>query len=146
MTVNSSNRRLVGGVALGLVVVVALELVVVRALLFGLGYRTTARVLGAVTPSLAWVVGDDVAPREVARTVEAVAERMPFATTCLMEALVCKTLLDECGVETDLCVGVTKAEGTLQAHAWLVHRDEILVGATEENPERFHRLTKHFEL
>lgn len=137
MRASSPNWRLVG--------VVAVELVVVRTLLFRLGYRTTARVLEALTPLLTWVVGDDVEPGAVARTVEAVGERAPFEATCLMEALVCKALLDERGVETDLRVGVAKVEGTLQAHAWLIHRDEVLVGATRENPERFRRLAKRFE-
>jgi len=126
-----------------LVALVAFELLVVRALLFGLGYRTTARVLSVVTPSPRAIAGD-VEPKEVARTVEGVAERVPIRTTCLVEALVCKALLEECDIQTDLQVGVTKAGDALEAHAWLVHRGEVLVGATKEDPTRFRRIADSF--
>jgi hypothetical protein len=126
-----------------LVALVALELLVVRALLFGFGYRTTARVLAVVTPSPKRIVRN-VEPKDVARTVEGVAGRIPIKTTCLAEALVCKALLEKCGFQTDLQVGVAKTGDALEAHAWLVHRGEVLVGATKEDPTRFRRIADSF--
>ena len=125
--------------------VVAVELVVVRALLFGLGYRATARVLAALTPWLAWTLGDDLDPKTVARAVESVSVRAPFGATCLMEALVCRALLDARGVETDLRVGVAKSDGDLKAHAWLVHRDEVLVGGTYADPGQYRKIADSLE-
>jgi hypothetical protein len=137
MKTGRSSRALVG--------LVAFELLVVRLLLFGLGYRTTTRVLAVVTPSPSWFVEGDLEPKTLARTVEAVARRLPIKTTCLVEALVCKTILDEWGFDTDLQVGVTKAGDVLEAHAWLVHRGEILVGATREDPTRFRKIADGLE-
>lgn len=137
MTAGKSDWPLVG--------VVAFELLVVRALLFAFGYRATARVLAVVTPSPNWVVDSDLEPKSLARTVEGVSGRMPIRTTCLVEALVCKVLLEKCGFQTDLQIGVAKVESQLEAHAWLVHGDEILVGATHEDPGRFRRIADAFE-
>lgn len=128
-----------------LVGLVAVELLVTRLLLFSLGHRTTARVLGVVTPPPRWVVGEDPDPKAVAETVETVAGRLPIWTTCLVQALACEALLDRSGVETDLRIGVAKADGDLEAHAWLVHRGEVLVGGTHEDPDRFRKLADRFE-
>ena len=124
---------------------VTLELLVVRLLLFSLGHRTTAYVIGAVTPSPSWVVRGDPDPERVARTVETVSSRLPFHTTCLSEALVCKALLDESGFETDLRIGVAKADDDLEAHAWLVHRGDVIVGESGEDPSQFQKLAERFE-
>lgn len=124
---------------------VALELLVVRLLLFSLGHRATARVLAVGTPSPAWVVRGDPDPERVAETVEAVSGWLPFYTTCLSEALVCKALLDESGFETDLRVGVAKSGDDLEAHAWLVHRGEVVVGGTAEDLGRFRELSDRLE-
>lgn len=133
------------GFDLRLVGLVAVELLVARLLLFSLGHRTTARVLGVVTPSPGWFVRGDPDPRAVAETVEAVAGRLPIWTTCLVQALACEALLERAGVETDLRIGVTKSGDALEAHAWLVHRGEVLVGGTHEDPGRFRRMAESFE-
>lgn len=124
---------------------VALELLVVRLLLFRLGHRTTARVLEVVTPSPAWIMRGDPDPELVAKMVETVSGRLPFYTTCLTDALVCKALLDESGFETDLQIGVAKSGKALEAHAWLVHRGEVVIGANTEDPNRFRRITERLE-
>lgn len=129
----------------GLAGLVAFELLVARLLLFSLGHRTTARVLAVVTPSPAWVLRGDPDPELVADTVEAVSGWLPFYTTCLTDALVCRALLDRSGFETDLHIGVAKSGEALQAHAWLVHRGEIVVGGTHEDPSRFRRITERFD-
>lgn len=139
-TTDRSNWALVGLAGL-----VALELLVARLLLFSLGHRTTARVLAVVTPSPAWVVRGDPDPELVAETVEAVSWRLPFYTTCLTDALVCKAMLDASGFDTDLQIGVAKSGEALEAHAWLVHRGEVVIGATGEDPDRFRRITERFE-
>lgn len=134
MGLGSTDWRLVG--------LVALELLVVRLSLFSLGHRTTARILTALTPSRRVASSD---PETVAGTVETVAARLPVKTTCLSEALVCKTLLDESGFETDLRVGVAKAGRDLEAHAWLVHRGEVIVGGGVEDLGRFDTMAESFE-
>ena len=137
------NRRLVA--------LAALELLFVRASLLTLGYRTTARLVAVVTPPPAWVVGSRLHPknhpdpRSVADAVEAAVDRTPVVTNCLVKAVACKALLDRCGVETDLRVGVAKADERLQAHAWLVHRGDVLVGGTDDDPTRYRRLVDSLE-
>ena len=143
MTASESSRSNVPNWRL--VALAALELVFVRASLLAVGYRTTARLVAVATPPPAWVVGSRPRARDVAAAVEVAADRTPVVTNCLVKAVACKALLDRCGVETDLRVGVAKADERLQAHAWLIHRGDVLVGGTDDDPTRYRRLVDSLE-
>lgn len=122
-----------------------LEVVLVRASLLAVGYRTTTRLVAVVTPPPSWILGERPGPRQVARAVETAADRAPVVANCLVKAVTCKAFLDRCGVETDLRVGVAKTDDVLQAHAWLVHRGDVLVGGTDDDPGRYRRLADSLE-
>lgn len=72
--------------------------------------------------------------------VEETAARLPLETTCLVNALTAKAILARYDVETTIHVGVTKSHGTIGAHAWLVHRGTVILGARYDSPSRYHRL------
>ena len=53
--------------------------------------------------------------------------------TCFVRALAAQVLLQRCGFETDLRVGVAKERnGRLKGHAWLEKNGEVLIGGMED--------------
>ena len=74
--------------------------------------------------------GSDVSPARAARLVETAAARS-VASTCLTKALVLHELLQHRGVETELLISAKRADDRLEAHAWLRHGDQVLLGGGE---------------
>lgn len=72
-------------------------------------------------------------PEELARAVTAVSRFVPRAT-CLTQALALQVLLAREGHRSDLQIGVAKADGRLEAHAWVENEGRILIG---EHGSRF---------
>ena len=65
---------------------------------------------------------------EIARAVRAASRMVPGAT-CLTQALAGQILLSRAGYDSELRIGVCRhAEHGFEAHAWLEHRGEILLG------------------
>jgi len=59
---------------------------------------------------------------------------------CLTQALVLQYLLFRQGDEaSQLCIGVTKHEGELKAHAWVERNGRVLIGGTV-SPHKYERL------
>lgn len=60
---------------------------------------------------------------------ERVTDVMLRRRPCLTKALAARLLLTERGYATDLRIGVRRgADGSLQAHAWLEHAGDIVIG------------------
>jgi hypothetical protein len=102
------------------------------------------RGLGPVQSALArrWPVPssepplDGVRPDAVRRivwTVEVAARRGPWPANCLQRSIVLWSALRRIGVESDLCIGVRRAEGSaaLDFHAWIELGDEVLNDAPD---------------
>jgi len=69
---------------------------------------------------------------EILWSVRAVSRRLP-GTTCLLRAIAAKYLLELYGIESRLCIGVRKEDGTsLSAHAWITIESEIVLGRVED--------------
>ena len=63
----------------------------------------------------------------------AASRRVPKAT-CLTQAIALRTLLARDGKESELRIGVAKAEdGRLEAHAWLESDGRIVIGGRESS-------------
>jgi hypothetical protein len=61
----------------------------------------------------------------IART----SHRLPWRADCLVQALAARHWLRRLGVETSLCIGVpVRANDRFEAHAWLMHGDEMVTG------------------
>ena len=58
------------------------------------------------------------------------ANRLPG--TCLIRALALQRFLAVHGCRSELRIGVAPSPGGLQAHAWLIDGEQILIGAGEE--------------
>lgn len=67
-------------------------------------------------------------PGQLAWAVRTAARRVPGAT-CLVQALALQRLLSQQGHASELHIGVARHDQSFEAHAWLTHHGEILIGA-----------------
>lgn len=75
-----------------------------------------------------WVRGGAASPQQVAWAVEAVGRRLPWASSCLVQALAAESLLNRYGCPARLRIGVSKETSALLAHAWVECGDLVVVG------------------
>lgn len=122
---SSAERRLL--------VEAALALALARVAVLAVPFRRTVRVLklrqGEATDRVQYAQAGDA--KAVAWAVRAAAARLPWHSTCLMEALAAGVLLWRRGIPATLYLGVAtnvaSADG-IAAHAWLRCGDSIVVG------------------
>ncbi|GEM_PF-2905702 len=57
--------------------------------------------------------------------------------SCLVRALAAQILLLRSGYRSDLKIGVTKEDGHLEAHAWLVRKGRVLIGGDSSQLRRY---------
>ncbi len=121
----------------GLLLRALLTVVAFRALLFVAPYRRIAtrirvRRLGA---------GEGMNPLLVAWAVSHTARLVPLAN-CLPQALATQYLLARSGVVVTVRIGVAQhACSEVEAHAWVLHGDTIILGGTPEGLRRYAVLT-----
>lgn len=78
--------------------------------------------------------------QDVAWAVGVAADWLPGEFKCLPRAYAAHWLLARHGYPSEVRVGVARdAAGKVEAHAWVVHQDQILVGLVEDM-RRFVRL------
>ena len=83
-------------------------------------------------------------PWVLARTRWAVAAAAPgaFGATCLPQALAANALLSLQGYASVIRIGVRRGDaGAIQAHAWLVSGDRVVIGDDGERLESFSTIT-----
>lgn len=102
----------------------AFRLLVARAML---SFRPGA----ALAPGRRLPHGDRLArdtAAHLARAVQRAARRLPFRPTCLEQALALEHLLRSAGLQASVVLGVRRVGATLDAHAWLEHGGQALLG------------------
>lgn len=120
------HRALVLEAALALTAArAALALVPPRRLLRN---ATGAATAPALPPPAPWML---TRGRAVAGAIDGAARRLPWTSTCLVRALAGRFMLRRRGIACALHLGVAKAAGRLEAHAWLTVGDLILTGGAE---------------
>lgn len=108
-----------------------------------LGALLWATVLVRLVPARCWLprldgplvgrssVTSTPLPADVGRVVPAVARRLPWKCSCLIQAVAGKRVLRHYGVDSTLCLGVRPGEASeaeLRAHAWLRVGPDIVLG------------------
>jgi hypothetical protein len=113
-----------------LLVRAALLLVAMRLGLWLLPFQTLRRLLATFTATRTRARdAEPYSKEQVAWAVEAVARRMPLASTCLTRAMAAQVLLARRGYPTLLRIGVVReGKDELQAHAWVESQDEVVIG------------------
>jgi hypothetical protein len=106
-------------------------LLYVRAALWVVPSRVVLRRINAMVPdegSAQSGAGSD-GVRKVILAVESAGRRLPWASTCLTQALAAQALLARAGYRSTLKIGVARgAEGAFKAHAWLEHQGRVVIG------------------
>ncbi len=66
--------------------------------------------------------------------MNAATRRLPFGTTCLVDALAADAMLRRRGIDCTVRFGVRapRGSGRLEAHAWLEHDGEAVLGRLED--------------
>ena len=78
--------------------------------------------------------------RLVAAVINGLANRTPWASTCLVKALAAAHMLNKREIPQKLHIGVARTPaGNFNAHAWLSVDGEIIVGGG--NLEDFHEIS-----
>lgn len=109
-----------------------LALALAWVLVFAVAFRRTVAWLGrAGVPGTAVVT---VAPdqilraRHVCHRVARFAPRVPWRTSCLVQAVAGCLLLRRRGIAATIRLGVKKDGGVLSAHAWLMVGGQVVLG------------------
>jgi Transglutaminase-like superfamily len=73
----------------------------------------------------------------IAGSVRAMSRYAP-AATCLVQALVTATLLEESGLPACLRIGVARSTGVrIEAHAWVESNGKVVIGGSHADLARF---------
>lgn len=122
-------------IRLALRVEAGLALILAWGLVFLVPIRLTGRLFGTMLPPGAAVPGPAPAPgalaraRAVAGRVTAVASRLPWHSSCLVQAVAGRILLARRGIRgAAIRFGVRKTATAMEAHAWLLLGETILIG------------------
>jgi hypothetical protein len=105
-----------------------------------LPFQTLTRLLAKVTGISAKLRRvNRISTERVVWAVEMASLHLPGKKTCLNQALAVQTLLARRGYAATLQIGVVKGEGgQFEAHAWVEHEGEAVIGGYEL--ERYTRL------
>lgn len=135
----ASPRRLPRGrLAAAREVLPSLLMVVVTRL--ALTFASLARLRQWLLPASTFDHHDLVEVGRVAWSVWLVAHIVPFAS-CLTRAQACQILLARRGIASTICLGVREGtSGVLEAHAWLICEDRLVLGGEEGRVPSFRRL------
>ena len=74
--------------------------------------------------------------RRTVGAVEAMSRRLLGDKPCLTQALAAQRLLRQEGIDSKLCIGVSKDGGEFLAHAWLERGTRVLIGG-RHSPSAF---------
>lgn len=114
-----------------------LRLAAVRIGLGVLGYRKLAPLLATRLSAQA----SAAAPDKLAWAVGAAARALP-GSSCLAQALTLHCLLSRAGHDSLVRIGVAKGEAQpINAHAWVIHHNQVLIGQTALGERDFATLT-----
>ncbi|MGB8600670.1 MAG: lasso peptide biosynthesis B2 protein [Rhizomicrobium sp.] len=109
-----------------------LALALAWVLVFAVPFRRTAAWLGqAGAPgSAAAAIAPDqlLRARSVCRRAARLAPRVPWRTSCLVQAVAGCLLLRRRGIAATIRLGVKKGDGALSAHAWLMVGGQTVLG------------------
>jgi hypothetical protein len=93
------------------------------------------RLAGSVRPTNGMRATDrapaDPCSMAVARALASGVRRLPWSSTCLMNAVAGQLMLVRRGRRGEIVLGVSTRDGALRAHAWLVAGDGTVCGGSE---------------
>ncbi|MBO6655578.1 MAG: lasso peptide biosynthesis B2 protein [Pseudomonadales bacterium] len=113
-----------------LLVVSTMALPVVAMLLKYRGFRRTEQLLSRFSRGPISVDATEKVHR-AARMVSIAAHKGPFNAQCLEQAITLWWMLGLVGIETTIRMGIYKRGDAVEAHAWVLYQEEIVLGELE---------------
>lgn len=72
---------------------------------------------------------------QAARMVNVAAARGPFNAQCLEKAITLWWMLGVMGISSTIRLGIYKSGETVEAHAWVLHDEKIVIGQMDDEKE-----------
>lgn len=72
---------------------------------------------------------------QVARMVSIAAVLVPYQARCLEQAMTVWWMLGVMGISSTIRLGVSKSGGSIEAHAWVLYKGEIVIGQMNDQKE-----------
>ena len=107
-----------------------LSLPVVAWLLKKKGFRRTEKLLARFSRQPRSSESDATRVDETARMVSVAGVRGPWDAQCLEQAITLWWMLGIMGIESTVRLGIYKTSEGVEAHAWVLHEERIVIGET----------------
>ncbi len=118
-----------------MLVVSVLTLPVVTALLKLRGFRRTERFMALFSRSNVQPESSEARVAQAARMVSIAAVRGPFKAQCLEQAITLWWMLGVMGISSTIRLGIYKSGESVEAHAWVLHEEKIVIGQMDDQKE-----------
>lgn len=109
-----------------------LTLILLTAIKLGLcllPFRNLIKLVTSISEGLNSKAANRVTLSQIIWAVNVVTRYIPGGAKCLARALTTQVLMNWCGFQPELRIGVAKNEtGKLDAHAWIEYRGRIAIG------------------
>ncbi len=118
-----------------MLVVSILTLPVVSILLKLRGFRRTERFMAMFSRPEVCSEKSKAKVAQAARMVNVAAARGPFNTQCLEKAITLWWMLGVMGISSTIRLGIYKSGATVEARAWVLHDEKIVIGQMDDEKE-----------
>jgi hypothetical protein len=118
-----------------MLVVSVLTLPVVSVLLKFRGFRRTERFMALFSRSDTQQEASEVRVARAARMVSIAAVRGPYKAQCLEQAITLWWMLGVMGTSSTIRLGIYKSGESVEAHAWVLHEEKIVLGQMNDQKE-----------
>ena len=118
-----------------MLVVSVVTLPVVSALLKLRGFRRTERFMALFSRSNLRPDASEVRVAQAARMVSIAAVRGLYRAQCLEQAITLWWMLGVMGINSTIRLGIYKSGESVEAHAWVLHEEKIVIGQMNDQKE-----------
>lgn len=112
-----------------------LTLPIVSALLKLRGFRRTERFMARFSRSSFQSNVSEVRVAQAARMVSIAAVRGLYKAQCLEQAITLWWMLGVMGINSTIRLGIYKSGESVEAHAWVLHEEKIVIGQMNDEKE-----------
>lgn len=105
---------------------------VVAMLLKRRGFRKTEKMLSSLSRAEKTPPAPIDRVRRIARMTSVASVRGPYKARCLEQAITLWWILGLIGIASTIRLGIYKKGDAVEAHAWVLYQDEVVIGETAD--------------
>jgi Transglutaminase-like superfamily len=118
-----------------LLLVAFILLAAIRLGLLMLPFHQLFKLLTSISKSFKPKIATRVTIGQIIWAINVVTRYMPGGAKCLARALTTKILMNWCGYQPEIRIGVAKGEtGIFEAHAWIEYKGRVVIGYLQDLP------------